>query len=309
MQPAKVLPELKYVGNEQKKFTLHLFFQIMGKVRMCFTPRKNHWWYITRYVNEQGFTTGSIPLNNGFDSFSLNLNIIENKLQIFKSTGETRSIDIENGLSVASFYEKLMQHLKDLRIPVKINSKPYDLKVDKKFSEITEVHHYDSEYATEFWRTFLWVDSVFKEFSGRFYGKTCPVHLYWHSMDLAVTRFSGKRAPKMSAEARISDKEAYSHECISFGFWAGDENVQEAAFYSYTYPAPEGVKNEKIEPETANWIMNNGSPMAVLTYADLQKVDNPGKVLLSFMESAYVAGAKLAGWDLEELKVPPLKDL
>jgi len=263
MENINVLPELKYVGNEKKKLTLHLFFQILGKVRMCFMPRKNHWWYITLYVNEKGFTTGPIPIENGFESFSLTLNILENKLDIFKSTGEIRSFRLEKGLSVSDFYNYLLSTLKELDINVKINGKPFDLNIDKRFSEITEYHHYNKEYVTAYWKTFLWVSSVFKEFSGRFYGKTCPVHLYWHSMDLAVTRFSGKKAPAMPAEARTSDKDAYSHECISFGFWAGDDNVQEPAFYSYTFPAPENLDNQPLEPGNANWIMNNGSSMAI----------------------------------------------
>ena len=309
MEKINVLPELKYVGNEKKKLTLHLFFQILGKVRMYFMPRKNHWWYITLYVNERGFTTGPIAIENGFQSFSVNLNLFQNVLEVFKSTGEHRSFQLDNELSVADFYTRLLSILKNLDIDVKINGKPYDLNIDRKFSEITEIHQYDKEYATIYWKTFRWVDSVFKEFSGRFYGKTCPVQLYWHSMDLAVTRFSGKKAPPMPAEARISDKDAYSHECISFGFWAGDEKVQEPAFYSYTYPAPEDLDNQPLEPQEANWIMNNGSPMAVLTYADLLEEDNPRKVLLEFLESAYQAGASLAGWDIDGFKVPPLKEL
>ena len=308
MQSTNKLPELKYFGNEQKKLTLHLFFQILGKIRMCFTSRKNHWWYVTLYVYEKGFTTGSIPINEGFESFSLNLNILQNKLEITKSTGECKSLELYKGLTVATFYNNLINLLGDLEIDVTINSKPYDLNIDKKFSEITEIHHYDREYSNTFWRTFLWVDSVFKEFSGRFYGKTCPVHLYWHSMDLAVTRFSGKKAPAMS-EGRISDKDAYSHECISFGFWAGDENVKEPAFYSYTFPAPKDLEKKSIKPEKANWVMNNNSPMAVLTYADLAKENSPKKVLLEFLESAYQAGAKLAGWNIKELTVPSLKKL
>ena len=309
MIPANVLPELKYVGNEKKKLTLHLFFQIMGKIRMCFTPRKNHWWYITLYVNEKGFTTGPIPIENGFESFSITLNIPGNRLEIFKSDGEVRSFRLEKNLSVSDFYNYLISTLKELDINVKINGKPYDLDINKRFSEIEDLHHYSKKYASAYWKTFLWVSAVFKEFSGRFYGKTCPVHLYWHSMDIAVTRFSGKKAPEMPKEARISDKDAYSHECISFGFWAGDDNVQEPAFYSYTYPSPEGLDEKPLDPKEANWIVNNGTPMAVLTYADLLEMDNPKVKLLEFLESSYVAGAELAGWDIEDFNVPPLSEL
>ncbi|MCG9971093.1 DUF5996 family protein [Christiangramia crocea] len=303
------LPELKYVGNENKKLTLHLFFQIMGKIRMALTPRKNHWWYITLYVNEKGFTTGSIPIQNGFASFSMSLDILDHEFIVFKSNGESRSFELEHDLSVAQFYERVVEFLKELDIEVSINSRPYELDIDMDFSEISDIRHYDALFATTYWHTFLWIDSVFKEFSGRFYGKTCPVHLYWHSMDLAVTRFSGTRAPAMPKEARIPDKEAYSHECISFGFWAGDENIQEPAFYSYTYPSPEDIDMEELEPSNANWIMNNGSPMAILTYSDLREKENPRKVLLEFLESAYQAGANRAGWNVEEFKVPPLEEL
>ncbi|WP_300433785.1 DUF5996 family protein [Christiangramia sp.] len=303
------LPVLKYLDNENKKLTLHLYVQILGKIRMCFAPRKNHWWYITLYVYDKGFTTRSIPINNGFDSFSLNLNILQNKLEITKSTGELKDFDLYNGLPVATFYNNVINFLEDLDIQVKMNDKPYDLNIDNRFSEITDLHYYEMEYSNAFWRTFLWIDSIFKEFSGRFYGKTCPIHLYWHSLDLAVTRFSGKKAPEMPKEARISDKDAYTHECISFGFWAGDENMQEPAFYSYTYPAPKGLEKKALKPNAAKWVINNGNPMAILTYAELLKENDPGKSLLKFLESAYQAGAELAEWDVENLTVPPLEDL
>ncbi len=309
MGSIKVLPDLKYKGNEKKKLTLHLFFQIMGKIRMSFAPRKNHWWNITLYVNEKGFTTGPMALGEGFESFAINLNILEHKVEINKSTGELRSFRLEKDLSVADFYNYLCSILRELDIRVHIKARPYEVNIDRKFSEIDEVKHYSKKYATAYWKTFLWVSSVFKEFSGRFYGKTCPVHLYWHSMDLVVTRFSGKKAGPMPADANTANKDAYSHECISFGFWAGDENMPEPAFYSYTYPSPEGLEEEKLIPESAQWIINNDTPMAILTYADLQNREDPGETLLSFMESAYQAGARKAGWDIEHFKVPPLKEL
>ncbi len=300
------LAELKYVGNEKSKLTLHLFFQILGKIRMAYTPRKNHWWHITLYVYEKGFTTGPVPVDDGAESFSISLNIQDHRVDISKSTGEVRSFRLEKDLDISDFYNYLCSVLKELDIRAEIQPKPYELGISKKFSEIHDIHHYNKKYSTAYWKTLLWIDSVFKEFSGRFYGKTCPVHLYWHSMDLAVTRFSGKKAPSGSS---MQDREAYSHECISFGFWPGDEKVQEAAFYSYTYPSPEGIEDKPLEPRDANWILNNGSWMAILTYADLRKNDNPKKVLLEFLESAYMAGAELADWDIENLRVPPLKDL
>ena len=303
------LPDLRYVGFEKEKLTLHLFLQVVGKIRLKLSPRKNHWWYITHYLNPQGFTTGAIPYNDGFSSFSIDFNFIKHQLEIATSEGDFELIKLENGLSVSDFYTEVFSILRTLKIYVKIVDKPFDLGIDKKFSDISEIHHYDKSYAERLWKTLLWTDGVFKEFSGRFYGKTCPVHLYWHSMDLAVTRFSGKKAPKMPTEARLSDKDAYTHECISFGFWPGDDKVQEPAFYSYTFPNPEGLESQELQPKSASWEMNNGSPMAILTYANLKEEENPRKALLDFMESAYQAGAELAGWPIEDLKVPDLDKL
>ena len=303
------LPPLAYVGHEQQKMTLHLFLQIIGKIRLMLSPRKNHWWYITEYIDTQGLTTGPIPYQNGMKTFTLMLNVHSHQVEVFTSDGEIRSFDLSGGLSVAEFYNNLMKLLRELNIPVKIYDKPFDQGIDKKFSEVTEYHHYNKDYVKTLWQIFLWVDGVFKEFSGRFYGKTCPVHLYWHSMDLTVTRFNGKEAPKMPREARLSDKDAYSHECISFGFWAGDANMQEPAFYSYTFPSPAGIENEKLEPQAAHWIENNGSQMAILTYRELIKFEDPRAALLNFLESAYQAGAKTANWDIEKLTVPELKEL
>ncbi|WP_158861478.1 DUF5996 family protein [Lunatibacter salilacus] len=300
------LPLLSYKGNEQKKMTLHLFLQIMGKIRLTLTPRKNHWWYVTEYVSTKGITTGPIPYNKGMDTFDMTINVHQHQLEVSTSKGEFASFSLLNGTSVANFYKQLSEILKRFDIVVSILDKPYDVKIDKPFGEITEYHHYEEAYTKDFWLILLWVDGVFKEFSGRFYGKTCPVHLYWHSMDLAVTRFSGKKAPAMPAEARISDKDAYSHECISFGFWGGDENMPEPAFYSYTYPSPEGINQEPLLPPAAQWVQSNGSPMAIFTYNDLLKAAGLRSTLLDFLESAYIAGAKKANWDIKALTVPEL---
>lgn len=303
------LPSLAYKGNEKNKLTLHLILQIMGKIRLKMTPRKNHWWYVTEYVGTRGLGTGPIPYRSGTAMFSITLNVLQHRLEVEASEGKKESFPIAPELTVAEFYSRLMECLKKLDIQVSILDKPYDLGIDKRFSEITEYHHYDGAYTTNLWKILIWVDNVFKEFSGRFYGKTCPVHLYWHSMDLAVTRFSGKEAPPMGEDTRISDKDAYSHECISFGFWAGDNNMQEPAFYSYTYPAPQGLNAQSLEPSTAEWVDNNGSPMAILRYNDLLKEEKPREQLLKFLEAAYLAGATLANWDVDKFDVPDLKEI
>lgn len=309
MANSTVLPSLKYKGHEQNKITLHLFLQIIGKIRLEMMPRKNHWWYVTEYISTRGLTTGSIPYNKGMDAFDITINVHEHQLEINTSKGKTASFSLLNKLTVADFYQKLWSILEQLNISISILDRPYDLDIAKPFGEITEYHHYDKAYTKDLWRTLLWVDGVFKEFSGRFYGKTCPVHVYWHSMDLAVTRFSGNDAPAMDAAARISDKDAYSHECISFGFWAGDKTIPEPAFYSYTYPSPEGLNKEPLKPSAAEWVDSNGSPMAILTYNNLLKADDPQSTLLKFLESAYMAGATKANWDIAKFKVPKLKHI
>lgn len=303
------LPSLDYKGNEQKKMTLHLFLQIIGKIRLKLTPRKNHWWYVTEYISTKGITTGSIPYGEGVETFEITVNIHQHQLEVNTSKGEFASFSLMNGLSVADFYAQLSEILDQFEISVSILDKPFDLNIDQPFGKIKEYHHYDEEYTQNFWRILLWVDGVFKEFSGRFYGKTCPVHLYWHSLDLAVTRFSGNLAPAMPASARLSDKDAYSHECISFGFWGGDENLPEPAFYSYTYPSPEGLDQEPLKPTAATWVDSKGSPMAILTYGNLLKSEDPRSSLLDFLETAYLAGAKRANWDFEKLKVPELHSI
>jgi uncharacterized protein DUF5996 len=303
------LPELPYEKWKKTKMTLHLVLQIIGKVRLKMTPRKNHWWFITEYISPKGFSIASIPYNDGLGSFEITLNVHKRKIEIITSLNQERYIPLQDGLSIADFYNQFMSLLEELNIKANILDKPFDLDIDKSFSEITEYHHFDFKYIYNFWKILLWVDGVMNEFSGKFYGKTNPVQLYWHHMDLAVTRFSGIRAPKMDASAKISDKDAYTHEVISFGFWAGDNDVQEPAFYSYTYPSPPEIENKELSPENAAWVDSNGSPMAFYRYQDLLMEPDPRQALLNFFESAYQAGAQLANWDIEELRTPDLSEM
>lgn len=301
------LPDLPLDAWQNTQRTLHLYVQIVGKIRLQLTPRKNHWWYITLYVSPKGLTTYAIPYKN--ETFEITFNFVRRQLEVISSRGHEASIPLQDGLSVAEFYRQLKGILQQWSIQVSIVAEPFDLPIKKPFDQITELASYQPEYVERFWRILLWTDSVFKEFSGRFYGKTCPVHLYWHHMDLTVTRFSGRPGPALDPKMRLSDKDAYSHEVISFGFWAGDENTPEPAFYSYTYPSPEGLDQQPIQPATARWVDNNGGPMALLTYDNLRQEADPREALLAFLESTYQAGAQLAGWDVAALTVPSLDDL
>ena len=303
------LPELPYSEWIETRITLHLILQMIGKIRLDRTPRKNHWWFITQYISVHGFTTSHIPCQDGLNTFEIVYDVHSSEVRIHTSFSEVRTIPLRKGVTIADFYQQFMAALSSLGIQVDILDKPFDLGIDKRFQEITEYCHYDREYIQRFWKILLWVDGVFNEFSGRFYGKTCPVQLYWHHMDLAVTRFSGKKAPPIDPGSRLSDKDAYSHEVISFGFWAGDDTVREPAFYSYTYPSPADLDKEPLKPASAQWVDSNGSPMAFLTYNDLLKSGDPRGNLLDFLESSYQAGAKLANWDIEMLTTVPLKDL
>ncbi len=295
-----VFPPLPIEEWEDTKNTLHLYLQIIGKIRLRLFPKLNHWWHVTLYLSPRGLTTRPIPYRNLI--FEIELDLIDHRLSIRSSDGREKSFPLDN-LSVSQFYRSVFSSLSELGIEVKINPLPYDVPFSTEpFATDTKHASYDNAYVNRYWRILLQVYSVFQEFRGRFIGKSTPVHLYWHHADLAVTRFSGRRGPDRK-EGTQADREAYSHEVISFGFWAGDDKVRAPAFYSYTYPEPEGLAHEPLSPEEAFWNTEGGNSMAILMYDDLRKRDHPQKALLDFLESAYQAGAKRADWNLEEFEL------
>ena len=287
-------PQLPLEAWEASKITLHLWLQIVGKVKLNLMPKRNHWWNITFLLCPKGLTSGPIPQKEG--SFQIDFNFIDHQLEINTSWGKEESFALVDGLSVAKFHHQFFRALKRLDIQAEIIPIPYDHPCKEPFANCETYKSYNPEYVNRFWNILIQVDNIFREFSGLYYGKVSPSQLYWHHMDLAVTRFSGKRGPELPDSSTTADKEAYSHEVISAGFWAGDENVRGAAFYSYTYPSPEGLDKEPLEPSGANWIEANGSPMAMLMYDDLIKESDPKKALLNFLQSSFKAGAKLAHW-------------
>jgi hypothetical protein len=298
-----LFPPLPIEEWEDTKNTLHLFFQIVGKIRLTLFPKMNHWWHVTLYLSPKGMTTRPIPYKEII--FEIEFDFIDHILIIKSSDGRAKSFELE-GLSVSEFYKKVLNGLKELGIEVDIVASPYDVPFSHTpFAADSEHSSYDREYVNKYWRILVQVNSVFEEFRGRFIGKSTPVHLYWHHADLAVTRFSGKKAPPMEGGTN-ADKDAYSHEVISFGFWAGDDNVRAPAFYSYTYPEPEGLTDEPLSPKEAVWNTDNGA-MAVLMYDDLRKHGSPRQALLDYLESAYLAGAKRANWDIGNLELQNAK--
>jgi Family of unknown function (DUF5996) len=295
----RALPPLPLDEWEDTKETLHRYCQIAGKVRMEYSPYRNHWWHVTLHVTTRGLTTGPIPY--GPATFDISFDLRENRLVVTSGEGGAFSFALDD-LCVAEFYRRLFEGLGSLGIDAAINTKPFDLNDEYTLDENTFYCVCDREYVRRYHRILSWVDQVFQEFAGRFNGKTSPVQLFWHSFDLAVTRFSSKQVSLPEGTDPIT-REAYSHEVISFGFWSGDANVREPAFYSYTAPEPEGLTRYPLSPQAASWLPEGG--MALLTYEEVRNSASPTKTLLEFMESAYMAGAKSAGWDIEALRTHP----
>lgn len=299
-RPGKDLfPSLPLEEWEDTKNTLHLFLQIVGKIRLYCFPRKNHWWHVPFYVSTHGLTTGPIPY--GDTLFELEFDLINHNLVIKTGSGPTRFMALK-GISVSEFYMALLTNLSDLHLNIKYQKPfPYDVPFSSEPFESDFVHaSYDKRYVHNFWRILTQVDSVFQEFRGRFTGKSTPPHLFWHHMDLALTRFSGRTAPVREG-AGLVEREAYSHEVISFGFWAGDENMRAPAFYGYAAPVPEGLFREPLAPDEAAW--NETAGMAVMMYDSIRQADDPRGKIMEFLDSVYQAGAKCAGWDVDALEL------
>lgn len=294
-------PPLPIEEWEDTKNTLHLYSQIVGKIRLALFPKMNHWWHVTLYISPRGITTRAIPFKDIL--FEIEFDFIDHKLIVRSSNGAVKAFSLSDGLAVSGFYRKLFTTLDEIGIKVSIKPMPYDVPFSKEPYRTDSMHKsYDAEYANRFWRILTQIYPVFQEFRGRFIGKSTPVHLFWHSFDLALTRYSGRRAPEMKGGTQ-ADREAYSHEVISFGFWAGDQNARGSAFYSYSYPEPKGLANESLQPRDAKWSTQRGSAMALLMYDDMRKAKDPRKALLRFLESTYHAGAKLANWNVEEFEL------
>jgi hypothetical protein len=287
-------PELPYDDWEPSKNTLHRFMQIAGKIRLVQSPKLNHWWHVTYYVTPRGLTTGAIP--HGQRTFDLTFDFTSHELVVTVSSGERFALPLRDGMSVADFYARLMKALDDFSLPVRIVNRPFDLVPTTPFSQDHDHASYDADAVNRYWRVLVQADRIFQQFRGRFLGKSSPVHLYWHSFDLALTRFSGKPVDLPDGTDPVT-RDAYSHEVISFGFWPGDPKVREPHFYSYTAPQPEGLTDQALEPEVAYWTSSGSGSLALLPYDVVRNATNPDETLLRFLESAYQAGCRTAGWD------------
>lgn len=297
-------PEMPLDAWRPTKNTLHLFCQIVGKIRLAMHPRINHWWHVPLYVSPRGLTTRTIPYTGG--NFEIEFDFKTHKLEIRTSDGAIEDFGLYDGLTVADFYTSLFSNLSKLGIEPNIKPIPYEAPSTTPFSEDVENKSYDKEYVERFHQILVGVDDIFEEFRGRFVGKSTPVHMFWHSFDLALTRFSGKRVTPREGAGMV-EREAYSHEVISFGFWFGDDKTVPApAFYSYTAPEPSSLSEEPLSPSSAKWAESNGAHMALLMYDDARMAHDPSGMILDFLESAYHAGAKRAGWDTAQYALQPI---
>ena len=286
-----MLPELHLAEWRPTKDTLHLCCQIVGKIRLATTAPRNHWWNVPLYVDVRGLTTRR--LHHRHTTFEITIDVVDHALVVRTADGRTRSFGLASGLPVADFDSRLHAVLRELEIDVEIKEEPFGVAITTPFPRDVEHTSWDREAIERFARILDWSDSVFEEFSGWFSGKTSPVHLFWHSLDLAVTRFSGR--PGQPLDADPVTQEAYSQELISFGFWAGDDNVGDAAYYSYTSPEPDGLREQALPVGT--WVESGSGSLAIIPYETVRTARDPRTTLLAFCQGAYEAGARLAGWD------------
>jgi Family of unknown function (DUF5996) len=276
--------------------TLHMWTQMVGKVRLALTPRVNHWWSVALYLTARGLTTSPIPYGDG--AFEIAFDFIEHRLVINMTDGRQKTIALAPQ-SVADFYGEFMRALNDLQIRVRIWPMPSQMPASIRFNEDRVHASYDADAAHRWWRALLQTDIVLHEFRARFIGKCSPVHFWWGQFDFAVTRFSGRLAPERPGADAIT-REAYSHEVISAGFWPGSGAMQEAAFYAYAAPEPAGFKAARIDPAGAFYSPDLKN--FLLKYEDVRRAESPRATLLDFLQSTYVAAAELGGWNRAELE-------
>jgi hypothetical protein len=297
-------PELPTEEWRETYATLHLWTQIVGKIRLAKSPWLNHSWHVTLYVTPRGLTTSPVP--DGTRTFQIDFDFIDHRLRISTSDGVNRHFALP-GLSVASFYSTLMEALAELGIAVTIDEMPNELPDPVRFSQDTAHASYDPDAVGRLLQILVNCDRVFKQFRTGFLGKSSPVHFFWGSFDLAVTRFSGRRAPRHPGGVpNLPDAvahEAYSHEVSSAGFWPGSGPVDYPAFYSYAYPEPAGFRTAKVRPDAA--FFSEAMSEFVLPYDAVRKADDPDKALLDFLNSTYEAAANAAKWDRGALECNP----
>ena len=294
-------PGLNFQEWKDTYATLHMLTQIVGKIRLTQSPWVNHSWHTTLYVTSRGLTTSPIPY--GSRTFQIDFDFIDHNLLIQTSDGDVKTMALSSR-PVADYYQELFNKLAELNLKVKIHTTPNELPTPIPFEKDYEHAVYDADYANRFWRALVQVDRVFKQFRAHFIGKCSPVHFFWGSFDLAVTRFSGRRAPEHPGGVpHLPDwvaREAYSHEVSSCGFWPGSEQMPQPVFYSYAYPEPQEFSTATVRPGGAGY--SSEMREFIFPYDEVRRSATPDEALLEFMQSSYEAAADSAAWDRKELE-------
>ena len=293
---SQVWPALPFSEWKDTARTLHMWTQVVGKVRLALSPWTNHSWHVTLYLTARGLTTSPIPFRDRV--FEIRFDFVSHELRLLTSDGGLKTIPLR-AQTVAQFYRTVIDALRDLGIEVQINTTPNEVDPAIPFEQNETDSAYDPEAANRFWRVLLQSDRIFKEFRSEFCGKCSPVHFFWGSFDLAVTRFSGRRAPQHPGGVpHLPDavtREAYSHEVSSLGFWPGNEMMPDPIFYSYAYPAPPGFSEAQVQPSFAKY--NPQLKEFVLPYEQMRLAESPDAALLEFARSTYDAASTLGNWD------------
>jgi len=297
-----VWPELPYAAWQDTYATLHLWTQIVGKVRLKLTPWLNHSWHVTLYVTARGLGTGPIPLDGRDLAIEFDFN--DHVLWLRTTDGHFRQVMLKP-VTVAEFYAEVMAALAELGVAVRINERPNEIPGAVRFSEDRAHAAYDPDFANRHFRVLAATRRVFAHFRTGFLGKASPVHFFWGSFDLAVTRFSGRSAPLMTASSTPGlplavTREAYSHEVSSAGFWPGDGSIDYPAYYSYAYPEPDGFAAAKVRPSAAFYFKDYGQ--FILPYEAVRTAAAPEATLMEFLQSTYDAAADLGKWDRKALE-------
>ena len=290
----KLWPSLPLEAWQETCVTLHMWSQIIGKIRLKLAPPVNHWWQVPLYVTSRGLTTSPIPYRERI--FQIDFDFIDHKMMITSDSGDMESIELKPR-TVADFYRTTMEALRSLGLKVSIWTTPVEVPERIPFEKDDKDAAYDPEYAARHWRILVQADRVLKEFRTRFIGKVSPVHFFWGAFDMAVTRFSGRRAPDHPGAPNVGRSvmlEAYSHEVSSCGFWPG-AGLGKPAFYAYAYPEPEGFGKYPVKPAEAYFDMNFKE--FILPYDAVRTADSPDDKLLAFCQSTYEAAANLGRWD------------
>jgi hypothetical protein len=299
----RALPILDYDHLRPPLEALHRFIQIVGKMKLATVPPRNHWWHVALRLTSRGLATGPMPIGRDDfpDTYELEFDLLNHRLKGFDSWGHSFIFSIKD-MSVADFYRHLASELERSGIRIPIHAIPYKLRPPIPFDQDDHHVYRGWEHVTNYFDALRFADHQLKLFASSYLGKESPSHFFWHSLDLSMTRYSGKRvevAPGREESAVLH--EALTHEFISFGFWPGDERSHEPTFYAHPWPAPQGITGARLSPERAHWYEGPEGAFALLKYADVRESRNPGRLLQQFFQSAYEAGASYGGWNTEEL--------